>query len=126
MLEYSSDTGVTIQVGQNAKENDELTLSSNKEHWWFHASGCPGAHVVACTPVMDRETKRDAAMLAVHHSKASPNLKMVPVDMCRVGSVSKDPNSHHGQVTVEDITTLTVFPHKAIEKARLGRLLTGA
>lgn len=126
MLEYHSSSGIKIQVGENAKENDELTLTADKEHWWFHASGCPGAHVVALSPVIDRETKRDAAILAVHHSKSPPTMKMVQVDMCQVQFVSKDTNANHGQVTVENVTELTVFPNKATEKARLGRLLTSA
>lgn len=125
MFEYRSNSGIAIHVGQNAKENDELTLNADAEHWWFHASGCPGAHVVALSPVIDRETKRDAAILAVHHSKSSAT-KMVPVDMCQVKSVSKGARAPHGQVTVEDATVLTVFPQKAPEKARLGRLLTDA
>jgi predicted ribosome quality control (RQC) complex YloA/Tae2 family protein len=124
MLEYLSNAGILIHVGQNAKENDQISGNADPEHWWFHASGCPGAHVVARAPVVDRETKRDAAILAVYYSKACAHVKMVPVDMCQVESVSKEQNTNHGLVTVQDVVTLTVFPHKATEKARLGRLLT--
>jgi predicted ribosome quality control (RQC) complex YloA/Tae2 family protein len=80
--------------------------------------------VIACAPVLDRETKRDAAVLAAHHSKAPKTLKMTPVDVCRVADVHKREGAPHGQVEVVNTTTLNVFMNKAIEKARLGRLLT--
>jgi predicted ribosome quality control (RQC) complex YloA/Tae2 family protein len=124
MLEYTSDTQVTIRVGQSAKENDQIREDADRDHWWFHAANHPGAHVIACAPVLDRETKRDAAVLAAHHSKAPKTLKMTPVDVCRVADVHKREGAPHGQVHIENATVLTVFMNKAIEKARLGRLLT--
>ena len=65
----------TIDVGESASENDELTFSADPEHWWFHVSGYPGAHVVS---VFERSTARlgDAAILAVQHSKAPEDVKM--------------------------------------------------
>lgn len=126
MLEYVSQTGIVIKVGQNAKENDQLSLSADALHWWFHVTDVPGAHVIACAPVLDRETKRDAAILAAHHSKAPRTGKMTPVDMCQVEGVTKDPGANHGQVCVRDVHVLTVFMNKATEKARLGRLLSRA
>ena len=84
-----------------------------------------GAHVVALTETLDRETKRDAAVLAVHHSKVPESHKMTVVDVCRVRGVSKRAHSAYGLVDVseEGICELTVFRNKAVEKARLGRLL---
>jgi predicted ribosome quality control (RQC) complex YloA/Tae2 family protein len=125
MLDYTSDTQITLKVGQSAKENDELRADADGEWWWFHVTNHPGAHVFACAPTLDRETKRDAAVLAVHHSKAPKTMKMTPVDMCRVRDVHKRPGAPHGQVEIENATILTVFMNKAVEKARLGRLLTG-
>ena len=49
MLEYTSLDGTIIQVGQNAKENDQLTISSALNYWWMHVAGCSGAHVVVCS-----------------------------------------------------------------------------
>lgn len=124
MLEYSSDTQVvSIRVGQNAKENDQLLEDADPDWWWFHVTNHPGAHVIACAKVLDKETKRDAAVLAAHHSKAPKTLKMTPVDMCRVSDVQKREGAPHGQVEVTNTTILTVFMNKAIEKERLGRLL---
>jgi predicted ribosome quality control (RQC) complex YloA/Tae2 family protein len=123
MLEYTSHDGIKIQVGQNAKENDQLTMTSDPKHWWMHVSGCPGAHVVVCHEgdVVPKETKRDAAVLAVYHSKI-PNTKMSPVDFARVDQISKYQKSNHGLVTLEgEVMQLTIFMNK--EKLRLDRLM---
>ena len=123
MLEYTSLDGTVIQVGQNAKENDQLTMTSDPKHWWMHVSGCSGAHVVVCSEgdQLPKETKRDAAVLAVYHSKI-PNTKMSPVDLARVDQISKYQKSNHGLVTLEgEVMQLTVFMNK--EKPRLDRLM---
>jgi len=121
MLEYTSDDGIITRVGQTSKENDILINSSNPEYWWFHASGNPGAHVVVCYEGEDipMDVKRDAATLAIHHSK-TPDSKMSWVDMTRVENVTLTPQ--HGRVTLEGrITQLTVFMRR--EKERIERLL---
>jgi predicted ribosome quality control (RQC) complex YloA/Tae2 family protein len=123
MLEYTSHDGIKIQVGQNAKENDQLTMTSDPKHWWMHVSGCPGAHVVVCHEgdVVPKETKRDAAVLAVYNSE-TPNTKMSPVDLARVDQISKYQKSNHGLVSLEgEVIQLTIFMNK--EKLRLDRLL---
>ena len=123
MLEDTSHDGIKIQVGQNAKENDQLTMTSDPKRWWMHVSGCPGAHVVVCHEgdVVPKETKRDAAVLAVYHSK-TPNTKMSPVDLARVDQISKYQKSNHGLVTLEgEVMQLTIFMNK--EKLRLDRLM---
>jgi predicted ribosome quality control (RQC) complex YloA/Tae2 family protein len=123
MLEYTSHDGIKIQVGQNAKENDQLTMTSDPKHWWMHVSGCPGAHVVVCHEgdQLPKETKRDAAVLTVYHSK-TPNTKMSPVDLARVDQISKYQKSNHGLVSLEgEVMQLTIFMNK--EKLRLDRLM---
>lgn len=125
MRTYISASGYGIDVGESASENDELTFSADPEYWWFHVSGYPGAHVVVRARTLDRETRRDAAILAVHHSKAPVDVKMTVVDTCRVANVSK-PTNVHGLVDVSEkgVSELCVFQNKATEKARLGRLLS--
>lgn len=123
MKTYTSFDGIKIKVGENAKENDELTMTSDPREWWMHVSGYPGSHVVICYDgdTVPKETKRDAAVLAVHHSKA-PNAKMTQVDFVRLDQVSKYTNTSHGQVSIEGkLTNLVVFMNK--EKPRLDRLL---
>ncbi len=57
---YESIDSITIRVGESAKENDELSMTSDPKHWWMHVSGCPGAHVVVCHQgdQLPKETKR--------------------------------------------------------------------
>jgi predicted ribosome quality control (RQC) complex YloA/Tae2 family protein len=123
MKTYESCDSITIRVGDSAKENDELTNTSDPKYWWMHVSGYPGAHVIICHDgeVLPKETKRDAALLAVHHSK-TPNMKMIWVDMTRVENVSSMKQKQHGRVTLNGkIDQLTVFVNR--EKPRLDRLL---
>ena len=123
MKNYESLDSITIRVGDSAKENDKISTESNPKYWWLHVSECPGSHVVICHEgeVVPKETKRDAAVLAVHHSKAPPQ-KMTKVDFVRVDQISKYVNSHHGEVLIEgSVTQLTVFMNK--DKLRLDRLL---
>ena len=70
MKTHESFDGITIRVGTNAKENHELTHTSNAAYWWLHVKGWPGSHVVVSYDgdSLPKETKRDAAALAVHHS----------------------------------------------------------
>jgi predicted ribosome quality control (RQC) complex YloA/Tae2 family protein len=121
MKTFTSMDGVNIHVGENAKDNDRLTESSYGREWWMHVAGHPGSHVViACEDdVVPRETKRDAAVLAVRHSRAPPS-KMVKVTMCRVEDLGMGRAS--GQVYLDGETTeLTIF--MAREGGRLERLL---
>ena len=120
MYQYISQDDVTIYIGESAKENDALTNSSDPKCWWMHASGYPGAHVVVCydDDQVPRETKRDAAVLAIHHSK-TPSSKMSWVDMTRVENVTS--LKQHGLVTLEvNVTQLTIFMNREID--RLNRL----
>ena len=124
MKTYTSQDGIQIKVGESAKENDDLTLSSYPNEWWLHVDGGAGAHVVVCHEgdTLPAETKRDAALLAVHHSKP-PNVKMVRVNLVRINQVIKDERiKNHGQVYLDGkVMQLNVFPNK--EKERLNRLL---
>lgn len=125
MKTFTSVDGIKIMVGENAKENDVMTMNAYPKEWWMHISGCPGAHVVICheCDTVPKETKRDAAALAVHYSKQKPKAKMIPVDMARVDQIAKYEKSHHGEVSLEgEIMQLNVFINK--EGPRLKRLLS--
>jgi predicted ribosome quality control (RQC) complex YloA/Tae2 family protein len=120
MWTYTSIDGINIKVGENAKDNDKLTASSYPNEWWMHVCDAPGSHVVICheDDIIPKETRRDAAVLAVKHSKAH-DMSMVPVDLVRVEDVISAKN--HGQVHLtKSAMILTVFPNK--EKPRIERL----
>ena len=121
MLEYTVSGNIPVRIGQNAKENDHLTNMSDPEHWWMHASGYPGSHVIICYEGQElpRDIKRDAAVLALHHSK-TPDSKMSWVDLVRVENVSS--LKQHGRVTLHgEVDQLTIFARR--EKERLERIL---
>ena len=121
MLEYTASGNIPVRVGQSAKENDQLTNMSDPKHWWMHASGYPGTHVVVCYEGerLPKDVKIDAAVLAIHHSK-TPESKMSWVDLVRVENVSS--LKQHGRVTLEgEVIQLTIFMRK--EKERLERIL---
>jgi predicted ribosome quality control (RQC) complex YloA/Tae2 family protein len=121
MLEYTASGNIPVRVGQNAKENDQLTNTSDPRYWWMHTSGYPGAHVVVCYEgeELPGDVKRDAAVLAIHHSK-TPDSKMSWVDLVRVDNVSS--LRQHGRVTLSGkVVQLTLFMRK--EKERLERIL---
>ena len=124
MRTYTSVDGITIKVGEDAKENDILTQSSFPNEWWMHVDGGAGSHVVICCEdnVLPRETKRDAATLAVYYSK-SAKTRMVRVNVVRVDQVFKHEKiKNHGQVYLEGpVDQLTILPNK--EGERLKRLL---
>jgi predicted ribosome quality control (RQC) complex YloA/Tae2 family protein len=125
MKTYISRDGIQIKVGENVKENDSLTLSSYPREWWMHVDGGPGSHVIICHEenTIPKETKRDAALLAIHHSKSS-SAKVVRVNLVRVDQVIKDERiKNHGQVYLDgEVMQLVVFPNK--ERARLDRFLS--
>ncbi|MBI2603453.1 MAG: DUF814 domain-containing protein [Deltaproteobacteria bacterium] len=69
---YKSSEGVDILVGKGPRENDELTKSARSDDFWLHAIGTTGSHVIVRGKTLDKlssQTKRDAAMLALHFSK---------------------------------------------------------
>ena len=120
MLEYIASGNIPVRVGQTAKENDYLTTTSDPKYWWLHASGYPGAHVVVCYEgeELPKDVKRDAAVLAIHHSKTLES-KMSWVDLVRVENVTS--LKQHGLVTLEGkVTQLTIFRNREID--RLERL----
>lgn len=45
--EFASPAGVSILVGRNRAENEQLSLKIARDpDVWFHVRGCPGAHVL--------------------------------------------------------------------------------
>jgi len=120
MYEYISQDGIHIGVGEDAKDNSKLTMTSNHMYWWMHVADAPGAHVVIySTDVLPKETLNDAAVIAVYHSRAKIAPKAT-VHMARVDHVI--PGKKTGEVhVIEIVTAKTVFINKEIP--RMERLL---
>ncbi|MEK6546165.1 MAG: NFACT RNA binding domain-containing protein, partial [Nitrospinota bacterium] len=70
---FRSSDGLTIFVGKNNRQNDELTFRIAKGNdMWLHVRDFPGSHVVIQTggrKDIPRESLLDAAALAVYFSK---------------------------------------------------------
>ncbi len=109
----SSSSSSSWQVGKQATDNDVLSLSPqhrSPSHWWYHASGCAGSHVILCTEASSPSDKdvRDAASLAALKSKCV-NQSVIKVSMTRARNVSKPPGAKAGLVMLNgDVRTIVL------------------
>lgn len=118
--EYQTSTGVTVWVGKTEADNDRLTLEFAKPHeLWFHASQCPGSHVVMKFPhkkfVPSRREIEEAAALAAYFSKARKSAR-VPVSYTLRKYVRKPRQSKAGLVTLGRYETIMVEPRELEKK----------
>ena len=110
---YYTQKNVEIRVGKQATDNDVLSLSPEHRsgaHWWYHASGCAGSHVVLCTDVASPSEGDvlDAASLAALKSKCIGQ-SVIKVSMTRARNVSKPRGAKPGLVQLNgDVKTITV------------------
>ncbi|KAL9187750.1 hypothetical protein ACHAXT_006128 [Thalassiosira profunda] len=120
---YYSSAGVEIRVGKQATDNDVLSLSPEHRsgaHWWYHASGCAGSHVVLCTDESSpsKEDVRDAASLAALKSKCIGQ-SVIKVSMTRARNVSKPRGAKPGLVQLNgDVKTVTVKKSEVEERCK--------
>jgi len=118
---FISSDGLTIYVGRNARENDELTFGLAKsDDLWLHARGTPGSHVVVrvekgTDPPL--ETIRDAATLALLYSDLKKSGKG-DIIYTRRKWVKKAKGQAPGAVIVTQEKSL----HVSLEKKRLEAL----
>ncbi|KAL7521032.1 hypothetical protein ACHAWX_005728 [Stephanocyclus meneghinianus] len=110
---YFSENQTEIRVGKQATDNDVLSLSPqhrSPSHWWYHASGCAGSHVILCTDASSPsdEDVRDAASLAALKSKCV-NQSVIKVSMTRARNVSKPHGAKAGLVMLNgDVRTIVL------------------
>ena len=118
---FISSDGLTIYVGRNARENDELTFGVAKsDDLWLHARGTPGSHVVVRLEKgadVPPETLRDAATLALLYSDLKKSGKG-DIIYTRRKWVKKAKGQAPGAVTVSQEKSVFV----ALDKTRLSRL----
>ena len=72
---FTSPSGLQVLVGRNKRQNESICFKEAKQDdVWFHARGCPGAHVLLCVrrgSVKAEETDLQfAANLAAFYSDA--------------------------------------------------------
>ncbi|MBD1399549.1 Rqc2 family fibronectin-binding protein [Pelovirga terrestris] len=112
--ELVSPSGIKVLRGRNNQQNDQLSGRQLKTgDLWFHANGCPGAHVVlkastVAVPVTAEDISY-AASIAAGYSKAQNDAK-VEVMMATAESVSRPKGARPGLVTVKKYQTLIAAP----------------
>ncbi len=116
-LEFVSSDGITILVGRNNKQNDELTIkTAYSTDLWLHTKNIPGSHVIIRTgglgEVPDR-TLVEAAVIAAYYSKAQ-NSSGVAVDYTLVKNIRKPNGSKPGFVIYETNYTVFVDPDEKL------------
>lgn len=111
-LRFKSSDGLTIYVGKNNRQNDNLTFKKARpDDLWFHAKDTPGSHVVIESHgnEISETTLAEAAILAAYFSKAR-NSSNVPVDYTFVRHVKKPSGSKPGFVIYYHQKTIYVTP----------------
>ncbi len=112
-LAFTSTDGITILVGKNNKQNDQLTLrTAQPEDIWLHVKDIPGSHVIircAGLPQVPEATLHQGAMLAAYYSKARGSSN-IPVDYTLRKHVHKPRGAKPGMVIYENQRTLFVTP----------------
>ncbi|MFO8068560.1 MAG: NFACT RNA binding domain-containing protein [Alkalibacterium sp.] len=107
---FVSSDGVSILVGKNNTQNDELTLrKAHKKHWWAHAKDIPGSHVIIEDDDPSEQTLEEACTLAAYYSKYRLSAS-VPVDVVQVKRIKKPKGAKPGYVIYEGQTTYFVTP----------------
>ncbi len=120
-MSFESIDGLTILVGKNNKQNDELTFKIAKGNdVWLHVRDFPGSHVVIQTGKrkdVPRETLLDAASLAICFSKLKSTGRGNVVYTFKK-YVKKPKGAEAGKVIISQDKNLFV----AIDQRRMDRL----
>lgn len=91
--------GYTIIAGQNARENDKLTLQASGNDLWFHAENTPGSHVIIKDAVdIGKDVIQYAARIAASMSKRQGGVNVIYTN---IHNVEKRKFSKPGEVVVE-------------------------
>ena len=121
---FTSSDGYPIFVGRSDAENDELTFrAANGRDLWLHARDYPGSHVVVRLPKgveAPRATLLDAAMLALHYSKAAKGGKG-EVTYAHVKDLKKPKGAPPGKVMVmRPKSVMVTINRERIESMKAG------
>mgnify|MGYP001090453351 CR=1 FL=1 len=111
-LSLTSPDGLTILVGRNSRQNDEVTFRrASGDDWWFHARGVPGAHVIVRTDggELPERTMHRAAELAAYFSRLRGEPDVL-VDYAQRRHVRRIPGAAPGLVTYSQEQTIRLRP----------------
>jgi len=111
-LSLTSPDGLTVLVGRNSRQNDEVTFRrARADDWWFHARGVPGAHVIvrAQGQSLAPDTVQYAAAVAAYYSRSRGEAD-VAVDYTRRRRVRRIRGAAPGLVSYAGEQTVRVTP----------------
>lgn len=111
-LRRQSSDGMTLLVGKNSRQNEEVTFhEASANDTWLHARGVPGAHIIIKSGgrSISEDTLREAAALAAYYSQAR-EAGSVPVDYTQQRYVRHMKGGGPGMVIYERERTLHVAP----------------
>jgi len=117
-LEFVSPGGLTVLVGRNNLQNDNLSFKkARKTDIWFHAQKTPGSHVVLCTEggAAAPADMEFAAQTAAYYSSVRAR-GMVEVDYTEVRNLKKPPVARPGFVIYHVYNTLYVKAKNPVEE----------
>ena len=111
-LTFRSPDGLTILVGKNSRQNEEVTFRrASAGDLWLHARGVPGAHVIIKSggQKVPDATLHQAAGLAAYYSQ-SREATSVAVDYTQRRHVRRIKGARPGLVTYDHEQTIYVTP----------------
>ncbi len=113
---YISPNGLSIWVGRNNWQNDQLTFRlAQDQDLWFHAQEIPGSHVLLRLPpggVPEESDLQTTANLAAYFSRARLS-DQVPVVYTHPTHVYKPKGSRPGMVIYKHETVIWAQPQAA-------------
>ncbi len=117
---FISSTGLTILVGRNNMQNDQLTVKlSRKDDFWLHTKNIHSAHVLIQSggKEIDDQSILEAASICAYYSKGKDAPK-VEVDYCPVSHVKKPTGARPGMVVYENYWSVLVEPKLPVEEVK--------
>ena len=119
MKEFTNLNGVKFYIGQNAKENEELTFKfkslNDSKILWFHIEDHPGPHIILVpgeTPVQKTDIQ-EGANYAVQYSKVP--FSAFKVSYCNIQDVIKTKDT-------PELGSFVMKSHKTIKGYRYTEL----
>ena len=117
---FLSSSGLTILVGRNNVQNDQLTVKlSRKDDLWLHTKSIHSSHVLIQSggKEIDDDAILEAASICAYFSKGK-NAPKVEVDYCPVSHVKKPAGARPGMVVYENYWSVLVEPKLPSEEIK--------
>lgn len=127
---FTSPSGLQVLVGRNKRQNEAICFKeARQDDVWFHARGCPGAHVLLCVRRGSVKPNEDdlqfAANLAAFYSDARTE-RRAPVTTADPKHIQKPRGAPPGAVKLrQEGATLVGNPEDVGEELKQAREESG-